>query len=362
MRESYSSGRASPAAAHECEIQPAQFGRIDHRPCEPHFVAMLTPGGLGSLARSMVPTLLIMLAPIPLAAQGELAIDSALTDRVTGTIQATLPSGETFRGSNATVYLWVDSPELHASLDAACTASRANPAAWLAARTELEAPAGMPLDSTAAADLALLQRLASAPHATTRADSIGGFAFIDVPFGKYWVEAEMTRGADIMQWWDGMEVTQGAMTLAKLMHADRTLRLDLGTRYFTRDQFCTASAPRDGIAAFASETRDAGAEQAYEHVDVPAKVTIPGPVPKYPDILLVTATDGQVELEYVVDTTGRVDPRTVRVVRSSNYDIAAAVKESLLQTVFEPARLNGRKVRWITRQSVAFHVVSDQLH
>jgi hypothetical protein len=52
----------------------------------------------------------------------------------------------------------------------------------------------------------------------------------------------------------------------------------------------------------------------------------------------------------------------VRVVHSSNFDIAASVKESLLATVFEPARLHGRKVRWITRERFVFRVSTDQLH
>lgn len=302
-----------------------------------------------------------------LAGQAPAATESTPTQRVEGTIWTQLPGGESLRGVGATVYLWVDTPQLHTALTAACTSARANPLPWIAARTELESPAGVPLDSATTADLVILHDIASVRHAVATANSRGDFTFDDVPLGEYWLEAEMPHGSEIVQWWHPLSLASVDIAAARLVGlAGKARVVELGSHDFTRDEFCAHLEPRDRMVGFGKEiladSSAAPVDYVYERVDVPAKVAVPGPPPVYPEILRQTATGGQVDFEFVVDTLGNADPRTFRVLRSTNLDFASAVRESIMRTLYEPARMHGHKVRQRLQQSFIFSVSTTELH
>jgi TonB family protein len=61
-----------------------------------------------------------------------------------------------------------------------------------------------------------------------------------------------------------------------------------------------------------------------------------------------------VELQVVVDTSGRVERGTVRVVHSDHPAFEAPAIESLLGARFQPARVFGRAVRVLVQIPVAF--------
>ena len=76
---------------------------------------------------------------------------------------------------------------------------------------------------------------------------------------------------------------------------------------------------------------------------------VPGnPRPRYPGVLRTAAIEGKVLIDCIVDTTGTIDPTSVRVIDSDHEAFTAAVREVLPQLRFAPAETGGHKVRqWV---------------
>jgi protein TonB len=66
--------------------------------------------------------------------------------------------------------------------------------------------------------------------------------------------------------------------------------------------------------------------------------------PRYPEALRRAGIEGDVVVRFVVDTSGRVDPRSIDVVRSTHDAFTAAVRESLAKLRFAPATVGAHKV------------------
>ena len=79
--------------------------------------------------------------------------------------------------------------------------------------------------------------------------------------------------------------------------------------------------------------------------------------PIYPDSLRREGTEGLVEAEFVVDTTGYVDLTTVRILRSSRPEFADAVETALAGMQFRPAWRGFHRVRQLVMQRYSFRLV-----
>ena len=79
--------------------------------------------------------------------------------------------------------------------------------------------------------------------------------------------------------------------------------------------------------------------------------------PTYPPNMLARNVQGSTFVHYVVDTTGRVDSTTIRVVRTTHPDFARAVRDALVLMKFRPAVQASRKVRQWVEQNFAFKIV-----
>lgn len=79
--------------------------------------------------------------------------------------------------------------------------------------------------------------------------------------------------------------------------------------------------------------------------------------PVYPDSLRREGTEGYVEAQFVVDTTGQVDLGTVRILQSSHNEFAISVRAALAGMVFRPAWRGFRKVRQLVGQRFAFRLI-----
>ena len=75
----------------------------------------------------------------------------------------------------------------------------------------------------------------------------------------------------------------------------------------------------------------------------PALLSAPPPV--YPPLLRQAGIQGRVILRAVIDTTGRVEPASIRVIKSPNPAFDQPTKDWVLKALFRPARLHGRGVR-----------------
>jgi len=80
--------------------------------------------------------------------------------------------------------------------------------------------------------------------------------------------------------------------------------------------------------------------------------------PVYPPEMLERKISGSTFVNYVVDTTGRVDTNTIRVIRTTHEAFAEAVREALAKMRFRPAVQGSRKVRQWVEQSFAFKIVA----
>jgi TonB family protein len=78
------------------------------------------------------------------------------------------------------------------------------------------------------------------------------------------------------------------------------------------------------------------------------------PTPRYPKALEVAGIEGRVAFEFVIDTTGRVEPVSIRILESNHAAFEAAARAALTGAIFRPARMRGRPVRQLTRQAVRF--------
>lgn len=97
-------------------------------------------------------------------------------------------------------------------------------------------------------------------------------------------------------------------------------------------------------------------DQAYFDYQVERPVApIPGTgSPRYPDILRSAGVEGEVLAQFVVDTTGRVEIGSFKVLRSSHELFEAAVRIALPSMRFLPAEVGGRKVRQLVQQPFVF--------
>ncbi len=80
------------------------------------------------------------------------------------------------------------------------------------------------------------------------------------------------------------------------------------------------------------------------------------PQPRYPDILRSAGVEGEVMAQFVVDTTGRVEMNTFKVLKSSHDLFAAAVRNALPGMRFIPAEVGGRKVKQLVQQPFQFAI------
>lgn len=80
------------------------------------------------------------------------------------------------------------------------------------------------------------------------------------------------------------------------------------------------------------------------------------PRPEYPILLRDAGITGRVLLQAVIDTTGRVDPASVKVVQSPNPAFDNSSRRWILQALFRPARIRGRAVRVLVNMPLDFSV------
>ena len=78
--------------------------------------------------------------------------------------------------------------------------------------------------------------------------------------------------------------------------------------------------------------------------------------PVYPPELSARGVEGHVQATFVVDTTGRVDPTSVRVLESDEPRFSESVRTALGEMRFRPASRGGRAVRQLVEQRFNFRI------
>jgi protein TonB len=78
--------------------------------------------------------------------------------------------------------------------------------------------------------------------------------------------------------------------------------------------------------------------------------------PRYPDILKSAGVEGSVNAQFVVDTTGRVEINTFKVLSTSHALFESAVRSALPGMRFIPAEVGGKRVRQLVQQPFVFAI------
>ncbi len=91
-----------------------------------------------------------------------------------------------------------------------------------------------------------------------------------------------------------------------------------------------------------------------DEVDLKAQLVTSTPAPRYPTELRAKMIEGDVIVQYVVDTLGGVDSTTIRTVYASDPLFDDAVRAVLPRFHFLPAEKQGRKVKALIQQPFGF--------
>jgi periplasmic protein TonB len=82
--------------------------------------------------------------------------------------------------------------------------------------------------------------------------------------------------------------------------------------------------------------------------------------PRYPDMLRSANVEGEVLAQFTVDTTGRAEMSTFRVLKSTHDLFTNAVKASLPNMKFYPAEVGGKKVKQLVQMPFQFSLTKSE--
>jgi protein TonB len=101
--------------------------------------------------------------------------------------------------------------------------------------------------------------------------------------------------------------------------------------------------------------------QTYFEFQVEKQVSpFPGnPAPRYPDMLRSANVEGEVLAQFVVDSLGKADMSTFKVLKATHDLFTNAVKASLPNMKFYPAEVGGRKVRQLVQMPFQFSLTKS---
>src|SRR3954471_19421592 len=91
-------------------------------------------------------------------------------------------------------------------------------------------------------------------------------------------------------------------------------------------------------------------------VEKPAEMLQDSPKPKYPSVLESSGIAGEVQAQFVVNSSGKADMDSFKVLKSTNELFTQAVKNVLPRMKFSPAMIGGKPVNQLVQQAFQFAV------
>src|SRR5437867_1983326 len=85
-------------------------------------------------------------------------------------------------------------------------------------------------------------------------------------------------------------------------------------------------------------------------------VVLSGPQAVYPEYLQKAGIEGRAIVQAIIDTTGRVEPSSIKIMQSPDTGFDRSAKEYVLKALFRPGRLRGRPVRALIALPVDFRL------
>jgi TonB family protein len=99
-----------------------------------------------------------------------------------------------------------------------------------------------------------------------------------------------------------------------------------------------------------------GNEVFMEAIVEEKPAVLSGPVPQYPELLRQAQIQGRVMVQAIIDTLGRAEPPSVKVLQSPNPGFDQSAKTYVLKTLFRPARVHGKAVRVLIQIPIDFRL------
>jgi protein TonB len=124
--------------------------------------------------------------------------------------------------------------------------------------------------------------------------------------------------------------------------------------------FAAASGGSGGPGAAPIGASGAGGAYFAAAVERPAILALGAAPPRYPETLRRAGIGGRVLARFVVDTLGRAEMGTLRLIDSDHPLFDAAVRTALPAYRFLPAETGGRKVRMWVEMPFVFEMERDR--
>ena len=172
-----------------------------------------------------------------------------------------------------------------------------------------------------------------------------------------WVGTSLPPDSAERQAW---EDRHQATLLDKLTHAP-AFQIELVT-YGRGDHVATFKIPNhDVLELFAARCPQGtsgmvptGNEVFMEAIVEEKPAVLSGPRLQFPELLRQAGIEGRVLVQAIVDTLGRVEPNSVKVLQSPNPGFDQSATNYVLKALFRPARVHGRAVRVLIQIPVDF--------
>jgi TonB family protein len=81
-----------------------------------------------------------------------------------------------------------------------------------------------------------------------------------------------------------------------------------------------------------------------------------GPQPVYPPLLMQAGIEGTVMVQAIIDTMGRVEPTSVKVTQTANPGFNESAKQTVMKSLFRPARVYGKAVRVLIQLPITYTI------
>jgi periplasmic protein TonB len=132
--------------------------------------------------------------------------------------------------------------------------------------------------------------------------------------------------------------------------------IDLSKKVTNEEDFSGKGAAGGIAKGVVGGTPQPVSDQPYFEFQVEKQVAaLPdNPRPRYPDMLRSANVEGEVLAQFVVDTTGRAEMNTFKVLKSSHDLFTNSVKSALANMRFYPAEVCGRKVKQLVQMPFVF--------
>ena len=111
-----------------------------------------------------------------------------------------------------------------------------------------------------------------------------------------------------------------------------------------------------GTGAEGDDKMRTNAEVFMEAIVEEKPAVLSGPTLQYPALLRQAQIQGRVLIQAIIDTLGRAEPNSVKVLQSPNPGFDQSAKTYVLNALFRPARVHGRAVRVLLQIPVDFRL------